>query len=168
MNYFGYQRFVLQVWNATDKARIVHALWNLYPMLQEKHWGVSLFSAYTSANFPNVVLALPVALLTIRCICIYYLAPAWRTKQQRMWIAAVALVRSSNVVHLLALLALALTVMHVQVTNRFVMACPALYWLLGTQLATRPTSLVSELTLLWCILWGMLGGIFFPNHLPWT
>ncbi|AIN97277.2 mannosyltransferase-II, putative [Leishmania panamensis] len=182
MNYFGYQRFVLQVWNATDKAHIGHALWNLYPMLQKKHWGVSLFSAYTSANFPNVVLALPVALLTIRCICIYYLAPAWlnlraaaapsagawRTTQQRMWIAAVALVRSSNVVHLVALLALALTVMHVQVTNRFVMACPALYWLLGTQLATRPTSLVSELTLLWCILWGMLGGIFFPNHLPWT
>lgn len=182
MNYMGYQRFVLRMWDASAKREIGKAFWRLYPMLQKKYWGVSLFSAYTFTNFPNVVLALPVAVLTVWCLHAYYWAPAWanlrtataaaaeprRTRWPHLWIAAMPLVSSSNVVHLIGLLALALTVMHVQVTNRFITTTPALYWLLGMQLASRPTSRASKFTLLWCILWGMAGGILFPNHLPWT
>ncbi|CBZ25604.1 conserved hypothetical protein [Leishmania mexicana MHOM/GT/2001/U1103] len=182
MNYMGYQRFVLRMWDASAKREIGKAFWRLYPMLQKKYWGVSLFSAYTFTNLPNVVLALPVAVLTAWCLHAYYWAPAWanlrtetaaaaeprRTRWPHLWIAAIPLVSSSNVVHLIGLLALALTVMHVQVTNRFITTTPALYWLLGMQLASRPTSRASKFTLLWCILWGMAGGILFPNHLPWT
>ncbi|KAG5503672.1 hypothetical protein JIQ42_05895 [Leishmania sp. Namibia] len=182
MNYMGYRRFVLQMWDAITKKRMGHAFWKLYPMLQEKYWGVSPFSAYTFVNFPNVVLALPVAVLATWCVYFHYLAPAWAnlkattvtasgapdTKWQLVCKAAVPWVRSSNVVHFIALLTLALTMMHVQVTNRFVMASPALFWLLGKQLAAKPKSLVSQVILLWCILWSIAGGILFPNHLPWT
>ncbi|CAG9572481.1 putative mannosyltransferase-II [Leishmania major strain Friedlin] len=182
MNYMGYRRFVLQLWDAAAKKTMGQAFWRLYPMLQKKYWGVSLFSAYTFANFPNVVLALPVAVLTAWCLHAHYLAPAWanlrattaaaagarRMRWQHLWIAAMPLLSSSNVAHLVGLSTLALTLMHVQVTNRFVTTSPALYWLLGMQLASRPTSRATKLTLLWCILWGMAGGILFPNHLPWT
>ncbi|KAG5507632.1 hypothetical protein JKF63_06581 [Porcisia hertigi] len=183
MNYMGYRRFVLPMWDATLKARIGHAFWNMYPLLQEKYWGVSAFSAYTLTNIPNVLLALPVASLAAWCIYArYWAASAWstfgsatgaaararRTKWQRVWDSVVPLLCSSNVVHLIVLLALALTIMNVQVTNRFVMASPALCWLLGGQLAAKPRCFVSQLILLWGILWGMMGGVLFPNHLPWT
>ncbi|KAG5481065.1 hypothetical protein LSCM1_06742 [Leishmania martiniquensis] len=182
VNYMGYQRFVLQMGDTDTQVRLGGAFWKLYPMLQEKYWGVSPFSAYTFVNFPNVVLALPVAVLATRCTYFHYVAPGWAnfkaataatagarpTRWQYACKAAMPLVRSSNVMHFIALLTLALTVMHVQVTNRFVLASPALFWLLGKQLATNPTSLSSQFILLWCILWGMAGGILFPNHLPWT
>ncbi|GET87807.1 hypothetical protein, conserved [Leishmania tarentolae] len=182
MNYMGYQRFVLPMWNSTAKEAMGKAFWRLYPMLQKKYWGVSLFSAYTPVNLPNVLLGLPVVVLTAWCVHVYYLAPAWanvrattavaagtrRSRLLRLWMAAVPLVSTSNLVHLIGLITLAMTIMHVQVINRFVAMSPALYWMFGMQIATSPTSPVSKLTLLWCIMWSLVGGIFFPNHLPWT
>lgn len=182
MNFIGYRRFVLQMWSAAEAARLGGAFWKMYPALQKKYWGVSLFSAYTFTNLPNVVLALPVAVFTLHCTYTYYLKPAWRHgraaavtaegQRRSAWPcicdAVMPLVRSSNVVHLLALLTLALTAMHVQVTNRFVIASPALSWLLGAQLASRPTHLMSQLILVWSIVWIIAGGVLFPNHLPWT
>jgi Gpi18-like mannosyltransferase len=191
INYIGYCRFVTHMWKPAAQAQIGGAFWRLYPMLQQKYWNVSFLSAYTFTNFPNVVLALPVAVLVARCTNTWYLAPAWEaralcvaatsnTKSPAQTVVAASsgwtrlgatltpLIRSSNVVHLLALLTLALSKMNVQVTNRFVMFSPALYFLLGAQLAGRPTSYLSQLILMWSILWSIMGGTLFANHLPWT
>lgn len=190
INYIGYNRFVTHMWTPAAQAQIGTAFWRLYPMLQKKYWNVSFLSAYTFTNLPNVILALPVAMLVAMCTHTCYLAPAWRARVSapsfepqdtssiscstlsslwsRLCAALVPLIRSSNVVHLLALLTLALSSMHVQVTNRFVMSSPALYFLLGAQLAMRPTSFLSQLILMWSILWSIIGGILFANHLPWT
>lgn len=185
INYVGYYRFVVPMWSPQAQARIGSAFWKLYPALQERYWNVGFLTAYTFTNLPNVVLALPVAVLVGICAYAYYLKPAWKLRtssaeacgtqgagqpslRTRVSAALAPLIRSSNVVHLLALLTLALSKMHVQVTNRFVMACPALYVLLGAQLAVQPRSCLSQLILVWSILWSITGGILFANHLPWT
>lgn len=191
INYLGYHRFVTRMWKPAARAQIGAAFWQLYPMLQKKYWNVSFLSAYTFTNLPNVILAMPVAVLIVLCTYSWYLAPAWAARAgagaaatatgavklkfasspsrwSRFCRSLVPLIRSSNVVHLLALLALALSTMHVQVTNRFVMSSPALYFLLGSQLAARPTSVLSQLILLWSVLWSIMGGVLFANHQPWT
>ncbi|KPI89962.1 putative mannosyltransferase-II [Leptomonas seymouri] len=184
MNYVGYHRFVTHTWKRAAREQIGSAFWQLYPMLQEKYWNVTFLGAYTFTNLPNVVLALPVAVLVAMCTHAWYLSPAWKasacatvplskganaaSRWSSFRAALLPWVRSSNVVHLLALLTLALSKMHVQVTNRFVMPSPALYFLLGAQLARRPTSFLSQLILIWSILWSITGGVLFANHLPWT
>ncbi|KPA78583.1 putative mannosyltransferase-II [Leptomonas pyrrhocoris] len=184
INYLGYHRFVTHARGASEQPQTGLAFLEFYPTLQKRYWNVSFLSAYTFTNLPNVVLALPVAVLVAMCTHTWYLSPAWEARAgatapnarsanvtsfgSRFCAAALPWIRSSNVVHLLALLALALAAMHVQVTNRFVMASPALYYLLGAQLAERPTSFLSQLMLMWSILWSIIGGILFANHLPWT
>jgi len=152
---------------------------DFYGYIQFKYWKVGWFTYYTPNNIPNFVIALPVFLWTyfaLRSLLPSIVAsppPQPHQQQQqtmhrrvfvRLWLVCR---RAPSIVLLMAMLCLALTKMNVQVVNRFVFACPALYWLQAAWLQTCGRKM-QYIVLATNGVWIVIGAVFFSNHLPWT
>lgn len=186
MNYLGWKRYSVH-WTPEEQHRVLHdgrRFWRFYGAMQKKYWNVGFLTAYTISNSPNVLVALPVGAMFAIPVWRYYFGPAWRAALVRrdgasgsgvcgaataVWAVLEQLCQSSNVVYLAGLFFIAFSMMHVQVTNRFVMSSPALYWLGGRLLASAPpVGLLHHLLIVFCVAWNIIGAMFFANHLPWT
>ena len=109
----------------------------MYGYIQLKYWGVGWFTYYTPNNIHNFGIAAPLYFFVLYALV---QARPWRRGSMQLVASheigestALALLkticRNEHLAYLLAMMALAATRMHVQVVTRFVLSCPALYWL---------------------------------------
>jgi uncharacterized membrane protein YgdD (TMEM256/DUF423 family) len=69
--------------------------------------------------------------------------------------------------HWLVLVIISLTVLHTQVSTRFLSVCPPLYWY-GAYLFSSKSKLLQLLWTLWFSIYIPVGTILFCNFFPWT
>ncbi|CCW61266.1 unnamed protein product [Phytomonas sp. EM1] len=189
MGYLGWKRYI-PLWSEEERHIDSNHFWKFYNVLQRKYWNVGFLRAYTVTNSPNVLIALPIGFIVGYASYHYAIRPALCCSfcsscsslsgsmlqrkhpsikmTQCVWLVLQSLVQSSNVVYLCVLCLIAFTIMHVQVVNRFVMSSPALYWLIGAQLGTKPNARLTWLILFYILVWGLTGGLLFSNFMPWT
>lgn len=196
LNYRGWRTFV-PMWPAEEQAAIGGRFWTFYGALQKKYWNVGFLTAYTPPNLPNVAISAPIAFLLVHMLCRCYFRQVGRAVRrghcdgitsdgggkvqsqqlkrpsppslsQRAMAGLQSSACSANMVYLVALALIAFTLMHVQVANRFLMTVPAVYWLMADQLVLHPRSRLTRAILIYSIVWALVGGLLFPNHLPWT
>ncbi|MES1914674.1 MAG: hypothetical protein MHM6MM_006720 [Cercozoa sp. M6MM] len=146
---------------------------NAYGHIQRAYWNVGLLRYYTLQQLPQFALATPVLLLA---------ALAVHTWVQTDWTRALTVTfreakRSSAraspfeqthvapFVYLLAvMLLICLTVLHVQVSTRFLSFSPPLYWLV----ATRRSARLSKAFRLWAAVYTCVGSVLFASFHNWT
>ena len=91
-------------------------------------------------------------------------------------------IEAAHVVCLIAQLAIAFSLMNVQVVTRFVSSTPAVYMLYGYVVAAigrnnngveQRSAAFADVALRvacvgFCVVWGLVGTAMFPNFMPWT
>ncbi|DAZ94269.1 TPA: hypothetical protein N0F65_011901 [Lagenidium giganteum] len=150
----------------------------MYMFIQAEYWGVGPFKYYTINQLPNFLLASPIILLSAHSLWSYFSPRLRRHKAMGSSAAAEAnsFVRSSAAapycLHWLFLLANALVVVHIQVTTRFLAACPPLYWapaaLIGTKLSSATHSTYTRTVVAYFVVFNVLGVSLFSTFYPWT
>ena len=138
----------------------------MYGWIQSEYWGNGLFAYWTWQQLPNFLLASPIVFLSIRGIRSWLLETR-RTTYRRTPVCFV--------VHWSLLLFVAVFTMNVQVTTRFLSACPALYWY-AASVCLNPTPAGSALfgvcprkaLLCYFLGYAMVGTVLFTRFYPWT
>ena len=129
-----------------------------YSDLQRRYWNVGFLTSFTIKNIPNLFIPLP--------LLVFVVLSAMRWGVRSEWFAVI---RDGHFMSLATMIVTALTVMHVQVTVRFLFPAPALYWMFATLLAgENRNSHVSLLFFTWLAAWILFGTLAFSNHFPWT
>ena len=73
------------------------------------------------------------------------------------------------VLHMAAMTAIAVLVMHIQVVTRFLSASPALYWYAASVVEREDTSVWTKRAIvLYFLTYALVGCILFSNFYPWT
>ncbi|XP_075245457.1 GPI alpha-1,6-mannosyltransferase 2-like [Convolutriloba macropyga] len=167
----------------------------VYSYVQDKYWNNGFLSYYTFQNIPNFIFAIPVLLFVpmvlrfskdIKDFNIVNLFHAMAK------LSHVDAIKIASLIQLLVLYLFALLFMNIQVTTRFIFSsCPIVYPILAKILyddmkATRfnlnkfgflrdvfsskfsELPQRSQLLVIWCISYNVLGIILHPNRLPWT
>lgn len=163
-NYVGWDRYCRSQGDVgvdgivEDRCKVT----GFYPMIQSVYWNVGWFRQWTVKNAPNFLIAAPPILLGVQCIV--------RHASVRDLVRAGAGYAYFNVQiwHLVGLWYLAITTIHVQVVNRLVFACPAVYWVGAWQLISEPRGWVTRLQIAYCIVCSILGPLMFANKMNWT
>ncbi|KAF4036220.1 Mannosyltransferase (PIG-V) [Phytophthora infestans] len=180
------QRFGWEVFGTgerEDRSWCENAVPNLtamYSFIQSKYWNVGLFRYYEWKQLPNFILAAPIFLLSFHALDGYFrrsVVPGQSIvvsePQGRGW-RGTAL--TPYYVHWLFLVVNALLVVHIQVTTRFLCACPPLFWhpamlMCGSKVKSKaPPVLTSygRLVVSYFLLFTVLGSVLFPSFYPWT
>ncbi|KEG13303.1 putative mannosyltransferase-II [Trypanosoma grayi] len=193
MNFFCFSRFV-PLWDAASRKAIGNHFWHFYGWMQKRYWNVGFLSSYTLKNAPNVVIASPILFFTMRSILLFYLHPTrakmttasspvgaadvkgsnskkgnnTHTQLRSLHKSLEGIVQSSNTVCLLLLILIGVSVVHVNVVNRFIMSSPALYWYWSRQIVNDPWGGYTVVMLRIFVIWMGIGVLFFPNGMPWT
>eukprot|EP00475_Leptophrys_vorax_P037172 TRINITY_DN6378_c0_g1_i1.p1 TRINITY_DN6378_c0_g1~~TRINITY_DN6378_c0_g1_i1.p1 ORF type:complete len:273 (-),score=43.69 TRINITY_DN6378_c0_g1_i1:197-1015(-) len=159
---------------------------NVYGHVQDKYWNVGLFRYYTLKQIPNIALALPVLVLSFMGIIMYalhdiarfisagILEPHSHHRQQQnpfFWSALLP-----YIYHWMFLVLICITVLHTQVSTRFLSVSPPLYWFGASLFSNGKTKVMSNnhaklltnLWILWCSIYIPVGTILFSNFFPWT
>lgn len=136
-----------------------------YDGIQHAYWGVGWFSYYTPNQAHNFIIAAPMFLFVGPFLVKAIVAQVASRKIDTIMKSVSAPV-TAHQLYLLAMLLVALTRMHVQVVNRFVMSAPALYLVLAERCAQsmRFRFILSH----YCAVWLVLGCALFANFYPWT
>jgi phosphatidylinositol glycan class V len=128
---------------------------SFYHTIQETFWNVGLFRYYTLRKLPNFVVGLPLP--------VFLLVSVYR---QRLPLTRV--LREPFTVTLAVSSGLCCLALHVETTNRLLLANPAVYWHLA-HLLDRRTPYRIRYALVWFLCaWTVIGGAMFAKHLPWT
>ncbi|KAH9589455.1 GPI mannosyltransferase 2 [Trypanosoma melophagium] len=192
MNYFCFNRFV-PLWDSTSRSIIGNRFWAFYGTIQKRYWNVGFLSSYSIQNAPNVLIASPVVYFTLRSFVKLFLDASQEKVTSASFSPCTAheedgtsnkhnlsgfisvlrrifyvLVNSSNIACLLLMILIGVTMVHVNVVNRFVMSYPALYWILGRQIVWDPYGGHTVVMFRFFITWICIGTLFFPNGMPWT
>lgn len=154
-----------------------------YNYIQKHYWDVGFLSYYQLKQIPNFALAAPIICVFISNIFSYtrrhlkqiitsprhlvHLLQDQRTIEQRLLV---------HVVHSTVLVLLCVCFVHIQVSTRLLAsATPCLYWFCHINAIPKSVrefrlalNKTSQLTLLWCVGYILLGTILFCNFLPWT
>lgn len=135
-----------------------------YGHVQREYWGVSLFGYYEARQAPNFALAAPALLLAALAVAAYTRAEPGR---RLAWLWPRRGGRAEPyALHLAAMLLVCVTVLHVQVSTRFLAACPALYWH-AAALASRGGRPAAALVA-YHLAYAALGCALFSSFYPWT
>ncbi|ESL07367.1 hypothetical protein TRSC58_04943 [Trypanosoma rangeli SC58] len=196
MNYFCFNRFA-PLWDSTTRVAIGNRFWSFYGLVQKRYWNVEFLGSYTMKNLPNVFIAAPVVFFTLRGIMLFYVLPAFTKASTALFnegarrgsegrrndkggnkilFSCVSLlgrlvkvsVQSSNMAYLVVSIFFGVSMMHINVVNRFIMSSPALYWIWARQLVWDPWGGCTIVMLRFFVVWTCIGILFFPNSMPWT
>jgi phosphatidylinositol glycan class V len=122
---------------------------NIYSYIEEHYWEVAPFQYYQQKQIPNFILALPIISMSLRCI-----------RKFRRILPGHSLQLTISVL-------IALVVMNVQVSTRFICAsCPILYWFAAR--STTGGGGKEYFTLVFFSLYTVLGSGMFCAFYPWT
>lgn len=136
---------------------------------------MGLFNYYTFKQLPNFLLALPMIIISFTGIISYISNDLKR-------FLTLGLITTPNskqpfyspkvtvfIFHWLFILITALTVLHVQVTTRFIASqCIPFYWWTATILSTTQSKYQHNTLLLYLYSYIMIGTSLYTNFLPWT
>ncbi|KAG8344592.1 putative Mannosyltransferase (PIG V) [Trypanosoma vivax] len=177
MNGFCYNRFV-PLWNTESKAEIGSRFWTFYSWMQKRYWNVGFLNAYRWSNVPNMLISAPIVFFTVRGLVLFFSKPVMvKRKEQKNWDGVCLSVikgmlactmQSSNIAYLVVTIVIGVTVVHINVVNRFIMSSPCLYWIWGRQLVCDPRGRFTVAMLCIFVVWNCLGALFVPHGMPWT
>ena len=101
----------------------------MYSWIQREYWGNGLFSYWTWKQIPNFLLASPMILISCNAMMMKHVLVD-KTRKSFLY--------QCFRMHWILLFIIAFLTMNIQVTTRFLSACPSLYWYLArTFLSTR-------------------------------
>lgn len=143
-----------------------------YGYVQSRYWNVGFLRYYQMHQIPNFLLAAPVLIISFSALARFPWIPRSTPKgSNNEWLLPFYL-------HWLFLFATALTVLHVQVSTRFLSATPPLYWFMADLLLMsgrkRGNSLFRGLPfqhfglLSFCLVYMAVGIVLHANFYPWT
>jgi phosphatidylinositol glycan class V len=140
---------------------------NIYGNIQKKYWNVSLFSSYRLEQMPNIALAIPVVILTLRCLWNYgRLVISRIAKNDMKYIQDLDLLPFHAV--MVCNLVVALCYAHIQVTTRVLFAsCPLIYLQMADILLEMRSGYRTFLVV-YILLFNVLSILLHPNFYPWT
>lgn len=157
-----------------------------YGYIQAKYWNVGLLHYYELKQLPNFLLALPVLILFLRNLFIYF---EFQLTKVRMfgfvrWFQM--LLRSPSdsfafMAHATFLTISCILYVHIQVSTRL-LACasPCFYWFSATQIESHSITVNEPLSFfrqsiqkrclisIWFLSYFFIGTTMFCNFLPWT
>jgi GPI mannosyltransferase 2 len=164
-NFVGWDRYCRDQLEAVygmlrgDRCKVT----GFYPMIQALYWNVGWFRQWTLTNSPNFLIAAPPILIGAQSL----LRHSGRLRSFIQF-SPDAIVFNVHVWHLVGLWYLAVTTIHVQVVNRLVFACPAVYWLGAWQLVSEPRGWITRVLVAYCVVCSVIGPLMFANHMNWT
>lgn len=154
----------------------LHLLPAIYGHVQSQFWGVGLFKYYTVSNVPQFLLAAPVLVVTMSSLvgaCAVLVGKGNRGKNEGWWeqmdLHLSEQWRDAGALYglWLVLLLVSLTVLHVQVATRFMVASPPLYWHLA-RFGTGGSAWAARAVYAWAAAFACVGTVLFATFLPWT
>ena len=124
-----------------------------YSHLQKKFWNVGLLSSFTLKQLPNIMLATPIVLIAGNTLSS---CTSSKLRGAPWW-------------HLLANLLLGLTVAHVQITSRLLLAaCPLMYFGIVDLIIAQEEKSTRPWVLVFVVLFSVGGAALHCNFFPWT
>ncbi len=124
-----------------------------YSHLQKKFWNVGLLSSFTLKQLPNIMLATPIVLIAGNTLSS---CTSSKLRGAPWW-------------HLLANLLLGLTVAHVQITTRLLLAaCPLMYFGIVDLIIAQEEKSTRPWVLVFVVLFSVGGAALHCNFFPWT
>ena len=130
----------------------------MYSWIQNEYWGNGLFSYWTLKQIPNFLLASPMIFISCKTI----MTTCFIHNEKR----TTSFFHSCFRIHWILLFIIAFFTMNIQVTTRFLSACPSLYWYLAR------TFLSTHKSRYWIVAYStsymFLGAVMFTSFYPWT
>lgn len=146
---------------------------NVYGYIQSAYWNVGLFNYYEFKQLPNFLLASPMLSLSVYGIYQY-------TIENPISVFSLGfggnLQKESHSHHRLIymyhwgiMLLLCITIVHIQVSTRFIATSPHPYWFAAYMFHNRHQfPILTQLYTIWASLFFVLGCVMFSLFLPWT
>eukprot|EP01083_Nonionella_stella_P027619 76084_1 len=180
-NFYGYMRYCSNDGTGGELLPFC-SNWHpfgIYSYVQKKYWGVGLFSYYQFKQIPNFLLAAPVLYVTGVSL-LEYARSGWgriltagflgaKSRSNEKTTEKHVLLKDSLLIYIYywaVLFVICVTVLHVQVSTRFMSASPALYWFLAR--AYNKSLLARRWITIWLGIYVVIGPAMFCNFYPWT
>ena len=170
---------------------------DVYNYVQKKYWGVGLFQYYSLHQLPNFLLAAPILLISLFSLFFYFIfhlrsflrrpSPLPLFCSSKDDVKYGKMIFDINLIifyiHWAILIVISLTILHVQVTTRFLSSTPPIYWIssylllfpgkkritIGRGRGRRWISLtLGDVVLLYYLIFIVVGATLHVNFLPWT
>ncbi|WWD17943.1 hypothetical protein CI109_102388 [Kwoniella shandongensis] len=139
-----------------------------YSFVQKEYWNIGLFNYWTLSQLPNILLALPILLVSLVGIFIYIrtrILPRPGTRPSHPALEGL------YICHLMTT-GLVLFNSHTQIALRVCLGDPVLWWS-ATTLAfnwdddkQRGLTKVGKLWVGWCVVWGAVAMVLWVGHYP--
>ncbi|CAM9345636.1 unnamed protein product, partial [Ectocarpus fasciculatus] len=139
----------------------------IYSRIQKKYWSVTLLGSFRLNQLPNIVLAVPVIVLTTQCVWCFFksLRAHWLTRSPK-------LVRDVDLMPFYGVLMCNIFVVvffaHIQVSTRIMFSsCPVLYLTMSDDMLDIKSG-CRMFTVVYIVAFNLLGILLHPNFYPWT
>eukprot|EP00760_Papus_ankaliazontas_P002577 PhM_4_TR11154/c0_g1_i1/m.29011/K07542/PIGV; phosphatidylinositol glycan, class V len=151
----------------------------LYSRLQKKHWDVGFMLQWRLINIPALCVAMPtfytVAWAVVRATKNNKKLCFFDYREVIQWDQSVLVAHAAGL-QLVAMCAIALFTMHLQVTPRFVSSNIAIYWCVAAMMMfasnnnnkTGEETKAQKIVTGYIVVWNTLGAALFSNFYPWT
>ncbi|KAG9406632.1 hypothetical protein AC1031_002953 [Aphanomyces cochlioides] len=142
-------------------AKVVPNISAMYMFIQHEYWGVGPFAYYQLKQIPNFLLAAP--MIALASYSVWLGLKSGHAIFHRRELAP-------YFIYLAFLLGNALVVVHIQVITRFLAPCPPIFWAAASLVDKPSTSLstAGRLTVLYFLIFTVVGAVLFPTFYPWT
>mmetsp|Transcript_3869 Transcript_3869/g.5199 ORF Transcript_3869/g.5199 Transcript_3869/m.5199 type:complete len:282 (-) Transcript_3869:56-901(-) len=137
----------------------------IYQYIQKKYWNNGFLRYYEVKQLPNFFLALPMGILSFRCIKKFFNNSPSGNRLPGNFSYSFRIL--PYVLHLLVLVCVCTFFMHVQVLTRFVSACPPLYWYAAI-CHTRFPHGEGKVIVGYFLAYATIGSAMFTCYYPWT
>lgn len=141
---------------------------NIYAYVQKRYWGNGFLAYYELKQVPNFLLASPIILLSLSAVVTFaHQVRSARPSAPHWWrLNDLHLRQLPYMLHLLFLLCVAILFMHIQVTTRFLSACPCIYWHAASLVSK--SGLSSRMVSIYFACYSLLGACLFSTFYPWS
>ncbi|CAK4850246.1 unnamed protein product [Aphanomyces euteiches] len=142
-------------------AKVVPNISAMYMFIQHEYWGVGPFAYYQLKQIPNFLLAAP--MIALASYSVWLGLKSGHAIFHRRELAP-------YFIYLAFLLGNALVVVHIQVITRFLAPCPPIFWAAASLVDKSSTALstAGRLTVLYFLIFTVVGAVLFPTFYPWT